>query len=158
MIILQEITRPEERSHICEAILRALPQWFGIESSLVDYVQRVRSLPFLAALDGGRPVGFLAIQEHNPYTSEVCVMGVLAAFHRQGVGRLLIERCEALCRARGCEFLTVKTLDASREDAGYERTRRFYQAMGFRPLEVFPLYWDADNPCLFLAKHLGTGG
>jgi len=51
-------------------------------------------------------------------------------------------------------YLTVKTLDESREDEGYARTRRFYYAMGFQPLEVFPMLWDADNPCLCMLKYL----
>ena len=39
-------------------------------------------------------------------------------------------------------------------DRPYARTRSFYYKMGFVPLEVFPLFWDEDNPCLFLVKHL----
>lgn len=83
-------------------------------------------------------------------------MGVLRAYHRQGVGRRLIASCEDFCRAHKMEFLTVKTLDASRPDEGYGKTRLFYQSAGFKPLEVFPLLWDESNPCLFMAKHIGT--
>lgn len=32
------------------------------------------------------------------------------------------------------------------------RTLPKYYACGFRPLEVFPLIWGKDNPCLFMAK------
>lgn len=152
---IREITGEREKSTLCEAILRALPGWFGMEESLLEYVEKVKRLTFWAAFDGERAVGFLALEEHNPYTGEVCVMGVLPEYHRRGAGRRLVEQCEAFAREKGMEFLTVKTLDASREDAGYARTREFYYAMGFRPLEVFPLLWDEANPCLFLAKYLG---
>ena len=50
--------------------------------------------------------------------------------------------------------LTVKTLDASAEYEPYERTRAFYQKMGFIPLEVFTTFWNEENPCLYFAKRL----
>ena len=34
----------------------------------------------------------------------------------------------------------------------YNGTRAFYRKEGFLPLEVFPTFWDEDNPCLFLAR------
>jgi len=152
---IREITGRLEKPALCEEILRTLPGWFGIEASLLEYVEKVKGLTLWAAFDGEKAVGFLAFEEHNPYTGEVCVMGVRPEYHRQGAGRLLVERCEEFAREKGMEFLTVKTLAGSREDAGYARTREFYYAMGFRPLEVFPLLWDEANPCLFLAKYLG---
>ena len=125
-----------------------------MEASIADYVRQVQTLPFFAAFDAGRPVGFAAIKAHTPSAAELCVMGVLEAFHGQGIGTMLLKSCEAYCRAHKFEFLTVKTLDASRESEHYEKTRLFYLSAGFRPLEVFPLLWDADNPCLFMAKYI----
>lgn len=154
MIEIKEILMPEEKSNICNGILRALPNWFGVEASIVDYVQEAKTLPFYAAFDNGRVVGFVAIKIHNPFTSEVCVMGVSKEYHRMGVGRTLIECCVDYCRQNKMEFLTVKTLDESRESKSYERTRLFYRAAGFKPLEVFPLLWGESNPCLFLVKHI----
>ena len=144
-----------EKSDICNKILRALPDWFGVEASIVDYVGQVRSMPFYAAFDGASPVGFVAVKVHNAFTAEVCVMGILREYHRHGIGGKLIERCRAYCMENGQEFLTVKTLDASAESESYKKTKLFYEAMGFRPLEVFPLHWDKDNPCLFMAKSVG---
>ena len=151
-----EIVNANEKSKLCNGILRALPGWFGVEQSIVEYVQAVADMPFYAAEENGEFVGFVAIKVHNADTCEVCVMGVLPQHHRHGVGRELIEACEAYGRSHGMTFLTVKTLDASRPDEGYARTRRFYTAMGFKPLEVFPLLWDEANPCLFMAKCIGS--
>ena len=81
-------------------------------------------------------------------------MGVLQEYHRRGVGKLLINVCEKYCIDNKIEFLTVKTLDASRESESYKKTRLFYQNIGFKPLEVFPLLWDENNPCLFMAKYI----
>jgi len=152
---IKELTNPKEKSVICNDILRALPSWFGIEESIVDYVKAVETLPMYAAFENENPVGFVAIKVHNEYTAEVYVMGVLQEYHRQGVGRKLIAMCEDFCKSNKFEFLTVKTLDESRECDDYAKTRLFYLSMDFIPLEVFPLHWDESNPCLFMAKHVG---
>ena len=155
MTEIRMVTEEEEKSRICNEILRGLPAWFGIEAAIVNYVKEVRELPFFAAYDGGGPVGFLAVKEHNPYTAEICVMGVRQDRHHQGIGRALVTEAEAYCKKRQFCFFTVKTLDESADYEPYARTRLFYHAMGFLPLEVFPLHWDKDNPCLFLAKFIG---
>ena len=154
MFEIKEVSIADEKSKLCNDILRVLPNWFGVESSIVDYVKSVRAMPFYAAYDNSKPIGFVALKEHNHYTSEIYIMGLLKEYHRMGVGKNLIKTSEKHCKNKGVEFLTVKTLDKSRESKSYEKTRLFYEAMGFKPLEVFPLLWDEDNPCLFLAKHI----
>lgn len=154
MTNIVQIDEPGRRAEICNAVLRALPDWFGIESAIVEYVEGCRAMPMWAALDGERPAGFVSLKAHNRYTFEVYVMGILKDYHRHGIGRRLIESCEAFCLRQGAEYLTVKTLDGSAPNADYARTREFYLAMGFRPLEVFPTLWDERNPCLFMAKRL----
>ena len=47
----------------------------------------------------------------------------------------------------------MKTLGPSHLDPGYERTRCFYEAQGFVPLEELHDLWD-ENPCLLLVKRL----
>jgi len=152
---MKEVHDPKRKSEICDYILRALPSWFGVEASIVEYTEKVKDMPFCAVFAGEMPVGFVPLKEHNLYTAEVCVMGVLPGYHRQGLGKKLISWCEARCLESRREFLTVKTLDESRASKSYEKTRLFYLSVGFRPLEVFPLFWDEDNPCLFLVKHIG---
>lgn len=154
MFEIKKINSPEQKSHICDLILRILPNWFGVEASIIDYVNKTQSMPFWAAFDEEKPIGFAALKEHNRYTSEVCVMGIAPEYHRRGIGRELIKCCEACCTDNHVEYLTVKTLDGSVNSEGYAKTRRFYFSMGFRPLEVFPMHWDKDNPCLFMAKSL----
>jgi len=156
MFKITEITTPEEKSKICDSILRALPDWFGIEESIVDYVKEVGDKPFYCAFDGGKPIGFVSIKVHNPHTADIYVTGILSDYHRQGIGRKLVEICENFCRANGMEFLTVKTLAETHPDPFYRKTRLFYEAMGFKSLEVFPLLWDEHNPCLLMAKYVGV--
>jgi GNAT superfamily N-acetyltransferase len=137
---------------VCAPILRALPQWFGIEQATLQYIQDIETLPTLTAWVGERAVGFVSFRQHNDYSAEVHVMGVLPEMHRRGIGRALLDRAEQILRQRGIEYLQVKTLSPSHPDEGYARTRAFYQAWGFRPLEEFPDLWGEDNPCLLLVK------
>lgn len=151
---IREVADAGDKAALCGAILHALTPWFANEEAIAGYAEQVRRLPLYAAFDGELPVGFLAIKPHNPHTAEICVMGVLPDYHHRGIGRALLSQAEAYCACGGQEYLTVKTLDCSARSEAYQKTRCFYRAMGFVPLEVFPLYWDAENPCLFLVKHL----
>jgi GNAT superfamily N-acetyltransferase len=80
-------------------------------------------------------------------------MGVRRARHRQGLGSTLLRAAEAYLKARAIEYLQVKTLGPSDPDAGYARTRSFYLARGFAPLEEIHGLWE-HNPCLLLVKRL----
>ena len=90
----------------CENILRSLPDWFGIEDSLVQYVKDANTMPTMFAKDDG------------------------------------------------LKILQVKTVSADRDCSAYAKTRAFYKAVGFIPLEVFPTFWDKANPCLVLVKQI----
>lgn len=142
------------QSHLCEPILRALPDWFGIEAATRQYVADTAVLPTFLATVENQPVGFLTLKQHTPHAAEIHVMGILPAWHRSGVGRALLAASEAYLREIGVEFLQVKTLSSKHPDSGYGRTRQFYLAVGFRPLEEFPTLWGEANPCLQLIKKL----
>ena len=154
LIKIETITSARMKTDICNTILSGLPNWFGNKEAIIDYTNQVRQMPFYAALDENNAVGFAAVKVHNEYTAEICVMGVLEDYHRQGIGGLLVRSCEEYCSSNQIKFLTVKTLDVSADYEPYDKTRAFYRKMGFFPLEVFPLHWDKDNPCLFLAKYI----
>ena len=67
----------------------------------------------------------------------------------------LLRAVESYLVGRGIEFLQVKTLSPAHPDKNYAKTRAFYGAMGFRPLEEFPDLWGEQNPCLQMIKGLG---
>jgi ribosomal protein S18 acetylase RimI-like enzyme len=142
-----------------EPILRALPQWFGIESSVQMYVQHAGQHPTLLAMNSDHgenapPVGFLTVMKHSPAAAEIYVMGILPACHRKGIGRALVRAAEDHLRAEGIKFLQVKTLSDEHPDEGYKKTRAFYKAMGFTLLEEFPDLWGPLNPCWQLIKKI----
>jgi GNAT superfamily N-acetyltransferase len=141
----------------CEPILRALPQWFGIPEATEQYLKDIGGLPTLMASFDGGAVGFLTLKEHSRYAAEIHVMGVRPELHRHGVGRALVIAAEAYLRERSIEFLQVKTLSERHPDMNYARTRAFYSALGFRPLEESMDLWGAENPCLHMIKSLVGG-
>ena len=143
----------EDEADLCEAILRELPDWFGIEESIVQYAKDLSKMEtYVAELDETIG-GFLTLSQHNPHSAEIQVMAIRRQYHRQGLGRALVVNAEQVLKQRGTTYLEVKTLGPSRPNEHYGRTRDFYVAMGFCPLEENRL-WGERNPCLILVKHL----
>jgi GNAT superfamily N-acetyltransferase len=144
-----EVEVPAERSRICERVLGDLPDWFGFEDVNAAYVRDVAGLPTFAVGDEA----LLALKVHNPRAAELYVMGVRRERHGQGLGTALVAAAETYLGERGVEYLQVKTLGPSHADEGYARTRRFYEARGFVPLEEIHGLWEG-NPCLLMVKRL----
>jgi GNAT superfamily N-acetyltransferase len=138
----------------CRQVLATLPTWFGVPESVEDYVAKAEENPTLVAAFDGEDVGILTLVVHTPYAAEVYVMGVRPEHHRQGIGRQMLELAETWLRGRDIEFLQVKTLSPRHPDPGYVKTRDFYFAVGFRPLEEFPDLWQPENPALLMIKAL----
>lgn len=143
---IRQITDDAERAHIAREILEALTDWFGIPESREDYIRQSAGKPFFCAYDGDVPVGFLCLKQTGAVTAELAVMGVLKEYHRQGIGAKLVAQAKTAAAAGGYRFMQVKTVKMGvYED--YDRTNRFYRAMGFEEFEVFPDLWDEANPC-----------
>ena len=141
------------RAAICRDVLDALPEWFGIPASIERYVSAAGDLPMLACFEpAGHVAGFVSVKTLTPAAAEIHVMGVKRQWHRHGIGRSLVEGAGQLAVAQGARFLTVKTLSPSKPDPNYAATRRFYEAVGFLPIDEFPTLWGADNPCLLMLR------
>ena len=136
----------------CEPILRELPDWFGIEEATAQYVRDIETLPTFLASIGDLDIGFLSIRRHFDTAAEMHVLGILPQYHRRGIGRAMVRHAEQWLAESGVRYLQVKTLSPSRPCEHYERTRQFYLALGFVPLEEFPTLWDERNPCLQMIK------
>ena len=149
-----KITDSDLKTSITHRIMSSLTAWFSPSEDIEQKAIMHKEMPFFAAFDEGKDIGFIALKVHNEYTVEIFNFGVLEKYHRKGVGQAIFNSVELYCKEKGCKFITVKTLDSSSEYEPYERTRAFYLKNGFYPLEVFPLFWNKENPCLFLAKHI----
>ena len=118
----------------CERLLAALPDWFGIEEVNRGYVESLERLPAFVATVEGEVVGFLAIETHAPGS------------------------VDDWCRTDQVRWLHVKTRGPSTFDEGYERTRRFYAAMGFEVLYESLTEWGPDDAALVMVKFFGAAG
>ncbi|MCY4112966.1 MAG: GNAT family N-acetyltransferase [Chloroflexi bacterium] len=135
-------------------VLRALPDWFGIEKALLNYECTIDDLPTFVAHGSDGVGGFLSVTRHFARSAEIYVMGVAPERRRQGIGRRLLESAEAWLRDEGVTMLHVKTLGPSRPSAAYRQTRAFYEAMGFVPIEEFSTLWNEENPAPLFVKQL----
>jgi ribosomal protein S18 acetylase RimI-like enzyme len=157
------VTSGQQAPETVDRLLRTLPDWFGIESSNIGYVEAARTLPtYLAWRAAGQeqvaavePAGVLLAERHFPTAAEIHLVAVQPDQHRRGAGRALVQALERDLVADGVRLLEVKTLGPSFPDEGYQRTRRFYAGLGFEPLEEITGLWPG-NPCLIMVKVLGS--
>jgi len=141
----------------CEAVLRSLPDWFGLEEAIVEYREEAERRPTWVARAPGADevVGFVTLLRHFPASGEILCLALRREWHGRGIGRALVEQVESEIAADGATYLQVKTLGPSRECEPYARTRRFYEACGFCPLQETTAFWGEENPTLLMVKRLG---
>ena len=139
----------------CEAIMRALPDWFGLEEGIVEARGCLETQDGFVAEEDGEVLGFLTCAAELPESAEITWMAVAAGAHRRGIGRALVEAMVSKARDEGRELLLVKTLADTDPSPAYAMTRAFYRRMGFRPLAVLPDLWGPANPCLLMVRSLG---
>lgn len=145
-----------DRTSECEAVLRSLPMWFGIERALLMYVRDTALMPTFAISEGAALVGFLTLREHFPEAWDIHCLAIRADARGRGHGSRLLAHAEAWLRDRGVRFLQVKTVAATSPSKEYAETREFYDRRGFTPIEVFPTLWDPHNPALQYIKVLNA--
>lgn len=138
----------------CEAILRSLPAWFGIEDNIVQYAADADAYSTLLVRDGAGLLAFVTVRQHFEPSFEVHCMAVNASHRHRGLGHAILQAAEYWARSRGGKFMQVKTLSPSHPSPEYAETRAFYAKAGYTPLEEFPLLWSKSNPCLQLVKAL----
>lgn len=134
--------------------MRSLPEWFGIEQSIVDYARAADELPTFVAESDDEVVGFLTVKPTSPCAADVHAMAVRREAQGRGLGRALLSAAETWMVEQGFEIVHVKTLSESEDYAPYAATRAFYTAVGFKPLEEIRQIWGDENPCLIMVKIL----
>jgi ribosomal protein S18 acetylase RimI-like enzyme len=149
-----EITDNNRKAEYANYILRKLPEWFGIEESLLEYVNTVYKYPFWAAFDNNNCIGFFSGKIHHNRTGDIYVCGIDPNYHRKGIGTLLYKELEKYCIKNECEYIIVKTVDEIDINKSYGKTVKFYKSIGFKELITFPEVWDKNNPCLIMIKKL----
>ena len=144
-----EITRRPAGAD-CAAILAELPQWFGLAQSNAAYAAHAEREEAFVAEQDGRALGLMCLVDHGFSALEIHLLAVRPDEHRRGVGRALVKKALAVARELGRPYLTVKTRGPSLPYEPYERTRAFYEAVGFVALEELTEIWGPENPCLIM--------
>ena len=144
--MIRIVCSAEEKNRIARLILETLTDWFGIPEARETYIRESADEMMVASFDNGEPNGFLYLKETGKDTVELAVMGVLPEYHRKGIGTKLFEAAKKIAVEKGFSFLQVKTVQMGKYEE-YDRTNRFYLALGFKEFEVIPTLWDERNPC-----------
>ncbi len=144
----------KEKQRITRDILEALPAWFGIPEANDRYVEEVKDCAMVVKEIDNKPIGFFAVKATGKKTLSLHVLGIKKEHHRKGIGKELFREVLAYAKEKGYLFLTVKTLDPSRESEGYGYTRLFFENLGFVKLETFSTLWDENSPCLLMVRHV----
>lgn len=142
----------EKKRELCESVLRDLPEWFGIEESIQSYIRKTKEQVMIAYGN----LAFLSLENTGPYSMDIHVLGVLKKDHHKGIGKALIMAAESYALSKGKKYITVKTLSSKNPDPHYQKTREFYEHMGFYTLDELPTLWDLNNPCLYMIKEIET--
>lgn len=150
---IKQLTDKAEKQRTSRLILEGLREWFEVDESREKYIAESAGQPFFAAFEGSEPAGFLCLKETGRDTVELAVMGVKKDLHRRGAGKELFAAARDYAAAQGYSFMQVKTVKMGvYED--YDITNRFYLSLGFKELEVLPL-WDDANPCQVYVMYIG---
>ncbi|HLR57451.1 MAG TPA: GNAT family N-acetyltransferase [Beutenbergiaceae bacterium] len=135
-------------------LLATVPEWFGRPEANAEYVEAATRLETWTVRDqGGNVCGVTLVERQFPHVLELHLTVTDRRLHGQGIGTAMFDAIETHSRQRGVRLMQVKTLGPSHPDPGYARTRRFYQKLGFLPLEETGL-WGEATPCLIMVKAL----
>lgn len=152
MIELAEVYN--DRKIVCREILESLSDWF-IPMVIDRVIAEADQVQMIGARIDGKIVGIMTLKQQTPETIEIRALGVSPDHHRQGIGRLLVEKAEQLAAVSGARMLSLKTVGPSDSNPNFVPTRAFYSAIGFVHVEELPL-WGPETSCLLMAKPLAA--
>lgn len=128
----------EDLNGIIKLINKLHPKWFD-RNALVNIPIDIIFQKCFIVKDNEKIIGFISIssQDGKPF---IGWLGVDPSFHRQGVGKLLLEQAENELRKAKAKNLRVKTVvEQNPLDESYDNTVKFYKACGFELEKKFKI-------------------
>jgi ribosomal protein S18 acetylase RimI-like enzyme len=123
-------------------VARKLPEWFtpsGLQQLILDLVTH-NGLVVLNSLQ--ETTGFIIYRIENQ-AATLLWMGVHPDYHRQKIGKNLLDTFKSQLTCQGVRRIFVSTLGDKVDYEPYERTRNFYRKNGFRDYQRID---HPDNP------------
>ncbi len=136
--------QPRDREKAIK-IAKELREWFrreAIENMKLDF--EVNHL--IVAVEGKEVVGFLCYSSKEGIL-HINWIGVAKDKQGLGIGEKLLKRLEKEGKSKGFKAIEVETLTDKENYKPYERTREFYNKMGFKKVCEVPKRrknWDAQ--------------
>ena len=126
------------------------------EKGLISLSNDLKTQKVYGAYSGDELLAFIIFREADTSALEITWLAVSPESRGLGIGTLLVKDSLSLLSDKKYKICYVKTLAEIVKDKGYEKTRNFYQKLGFNSLEIINPYpgWDKDNPCQILAVSL----
>ncbi len=115
------------------------PDWRSAQARAVEAVCRSPENHVWVAVDGDRPVGFVALRyvdEDAAPAGEIDMVAVDPAYQRAGVGAALVRHALDEIRTAGVGIAVLGTGG----DPGHAPARALYESIGFRPYRLVRYY------------------
>jgi len=120
------------------------PKWFHethLESMPID----LRYQNGFVAVEGSKIIGFISCSSEGGIP-RISRLGVDPAMHRKGTGRKLVAAAEKDARKAGAGTFQVMVMGWTRPfNRHYSETRKFYKAMGFKPVKKHPIHVEGED-------------
>ena len=133
MIQIEKITG-ELAQALCQTFTEELPEYFGLPEANEHYAIGVAKRINFAAKKDDNYIGLISIDFPYSNNANIYWMAVKPSFHRQGIGKQLIDTACHFAITQTAKTITVETLSPSESEDNYLKTYRFYQSVGFKAL------------------------
>lgn len=108
-----KIRKEKDKTYILdfvERVLRDLPDWFGIEDSIIQYADHSKEYDtFIISMDD-EDLGFLTIKETSSHAIDLYCLGIFRKYRNKGLGTILVDEVLDLYK-NNFSLAHVKTLD-----------------------------------------------
>lgn len=135
VMIMEFIKDDKQYIDDCLSIARELGEYFT-EDGLAKMADDLKKHSLFVTLDAKTVLGFASVLKINGKTAEITWMAVRRDKQDRGIGSKIIDCLVSDLRSQKFAILKVKTLAGIVDYKPYERTRKFYEKMGFIHIET----------------------